>query len=125
MVRGHADDVVAVEPRTSAALHAALQEGRPVAVAPSGIAADSLGASTVGTIAFDVARRTGMPSVLVGDDDIWAARQWLWREAGSPRNREGPRPSRASSPEPSSWTTAHASCVVVCGANADPATLVD
>ncbi|MGL5816202.1 MAG: pyridoxal-phosphate dependent enzyme, partial [Phycicoccus sp.] len=55
-----ATSVVAIEPVTCNALNAALAQGAPVLVTPSGVAGDSLGASTVGSIAFDVARRTGM-----------------------------------------------------------------
>ena len=70
--------VVGVEPGTAPTLHAALRAGRPVDVAVSGVAADSLGARRVGEIGFDVARRTGAVSVLVDDADIVAARSVLW-----------------------------------------------
>jgi threonine dehydratase len=70
--------VVAVEPETIPTLHAALDADGPVDVDVSGIAADSLGARRVGTIAYDVAVRTGVRSVLVSDDHIIEARQMLW-----------------------------------------------
>src|SRR5262249_321340 len=70
--------VVGVEPATISTLHAALAAGQPVEVPVSGIAADSLGASRLGDIAFEVATRTGVRSVLVDDADIVAARQALW-----------------------------------------------
>lgn len=70
--------VVGVEPTTAPTLSRALEEGRPVDVAVSGVAADSLGARRLGEIAFDVATRTGVRSVLVSDDDLREARAMLW-----------------------------------------------
>jgi threonine dehydratase len=70
--------VVAVEPETAPALHAALAAGRPVDVEVSGVAADSLGARRVGTIAYDVAVRAGVRSLLVTDEQIVEARRLLW-----------------------------------------------
>jgi len=72
--------VVAVEPTAAPTLNAALRAGTPVDVSVSGIAADSLGASRVGKIAFDVARRFGVESVLVDDSAIISAREQLWNE---------------------------------------------
>ncbi|MFN0028182.1 MAG: serine/threonine dehydratase [Acidimicrobiales bacterium] len=73
--------VVAVEPETSAALHAALQAGEPVKVPVSGIAADSLGAATVGQLPFELAARHLHRSLVVSDEDIAAAQEALWGEA--------------------------------------------
>ena len=72
--------VVAVEPETSCALHAALQAGAPVDVQVSGIAANALGARRIGAICFDLARAHDVQSVLVTDTAIAAAQQALWRE---------------------------------------------
>jgi threonine dehydratase len=122
---GSATRVVAVEPRTANALNAALAQGTPVAITPSGVAADSLGASTVGSIAFDVATRTGMRSVLVDDPAIVAARQWLWREARVASEPGGAAALAALSTGAYEPTEGERVCVVVCGANADPRTLTD
>ncbi|XVV14384.1 threonine/serine dehydratase [Actinoplanes sp. CA-131856] len=70
--------VVAVEPVTSAALHAALEAGAPVDVPVSGVAADSLGARRAGQIAFDLAQAFDIPSVLVDDQALIDARRMLW-----------------------------------------------
>jgi threonine dehydratase len=72
--------VVAVEPASAPTLFTALREGGPVDVAVSGIAADSLGARRAGDIAYEVAVRTGLESVLVSDEDIAAARRQLWHD---------------------------------------------
>jgi threonine dehydratase len=70
--------VVAVEPELAPTLHAALAAGAPVDVPVSGVAADSLGARRVGEIAYRVAVRTDVHSVLVPDRAIVAARAMLW-----------------------------------------------
>ncbi len=73
--------VVAVEPETSDALHAALHARGPVKVPVSGVAADSLGAATVGGLPFELATRHLHRSLLVSDPDIVAAQQALWDQA--------------------------------------------
>jgi len=72
--------VVAVEPDTSCALHAALNAGAPVDVDVSGVAANALGARRIGQICFDLARAQGIESLLVSDAAITAAQGALWRE---------------------------------------------
>src|SRR5690606_3583570 len=67
--------VVGAEPATIPTLHRALRAGRPVDVEVRGIAADSLGATRLGEIAFSVASRTGVRSVLVSDEAIIEARR--------------------------------------------------
>ncbi|GAA2689885.1 threonine/serine dehydratase [Actinoplanes palleronii] len=70
--------IVAVEPVTSSALHAALLAGEPVDVPVSGVAADSLGARRVGDIAFELATDAKIESLLVDDAAIVDARRRLW-----------------------------------------------
>ncbi len=50
-------------------------------IAVGGVAADSLGAATIGDIAFAVAREHDVRPVLVSDAEILAARSLLWRHA--------------------------------------------
>ena len=71
--------IIAVEPQTSSALHAALNNGAPLDVTVSGIAVNALGAKKIGQICFDLAVEMGMQSVLVNDDAILAAQKLLWR----------------------------------------------
>ena len=71
--------IVAVEPETSSALHAALNNGAPLDVTVSGIAVNALGAKKIGQICFELAVETGIQSVLVKDDAIQAAQNLLWR----------------------------------------------
>ncbi|MFB9684893.1 threonine/serine dehydratase [Amycolatopsis plumensis] len=115
--------VVGVEPRTIPTLHSALAAGEPVAVDVSGAAADSLGATRLGDIAFAVATRTNAGSVLVDDAAIVDARAALWD-----RYRLAVEPGGATAfaallsgayrPAPGERVA-----VLLCGANTDPATL--
>lgn len=72
--------VVAVEPETSCALHAALAAGAPMDVEVSGVAANALGARRIGDICFGLAQAQGVQSVLVRDAAILEAQAFLWRE---------------------------------------------
>jgi threonine dehydratase len=118
-VEGRAQ-VVGVEPIRAPTLHAALEAGTPVDVPVSGIAADSLGARRLGSIAWHVARRVGVTSVLVDDESISSARHQLWDryrlavEAGAAALTSG-----RYRPEPGERIA-----VVLCGANTDPSDLV-
>lgn len=120
---GSATRVVSVEPETSCCLFQALAAGRPVDVTVSGYAVDSLGAPSVGRIAFDVAQRTGMGAVLVKDEAIRDARRRLWEEW-----RIVVEPGAAAAyaalaggvyePKPGERVA-----VILCGANTDPSDL--
>jgi len=74
------DDVkiIAVEPETSCCLHAALGAGRPVDVEVSGIAADSLGARSIGTLAYGIAETFVDKSIVVSNETIAFAQKSLW-----------------------------------------------
>lgn len=73
-------NIVGVEPITCNTLQAALAAGERVAVKPSGLAADSLGATTVGKLMFDIARQHVAKVALVSDDEIRHAQRRLWRD---------------------------------------------
>ena len=70
--------IVAVEPDTSCCLHSALEASKPVDVPVSGVAADSLGAKSVGTLAFEIAGHFIDKSVVVPNEAIKAAQKSLW-----------------------------------------------
>lgn len=117
--------VISVEPERCPTLHAALEAGEPVDVEVSGVASDSLGARRVGDIAFAVARRTEVRSLLVTDDDIVTARRELWNghrivvEHGA-ATAYAALTSGAYVPAPNERVA-----VVCCGANTDPSDLVE
>ena len=79
--------LVAVEPETACALHAALAAGTPVNVEVSGVAASALGASRLGDICFglasdvasDLGKKQQIETVLVSDRAITAAQRSLWQ----------------------------------------------
>ncbi|MEU8797243.1 threonine/serine dehydratase [Spirillospora sp. NPDC048819] len=116
--------VAGVEPELIPTLERALHAGRPVGVDVSGVAADSLGASRLGDIAFAVASRTGVLPVLVTEEAIVEARRFVWDEyrlavehgtaAAVAALRSG-----AYRPSPGERVV-----VVLCGANTDPSDLV-
>ncbi|MEV0193369.1 threonine/serine dehydratase [Kitasatospora purpeofusca] len=135
--REHGIRAVAVEPEHSRALHAALAAGRPVDVTVDSVAGDSLGARRATALAVDAARPeaggTGALSVLVPDEAIVRARRELWEDrrilvehgaatalaalladdgTGNADGTYGYRPADGEKV-----------CVVLCGANTDPATL--
>ncbi|NNJ73630.1 MAG: serine/threonine dehydratase, partial [Anderseniella sp.] len=70
---GERTRIIAVEPETCTALHAARAAGHPVKVDVSGVAADSLGASEIGRLAFEIARTHVDDCLLVPDEAIEAA----------------------------------------------------
>ncbi|SHK21693.1 L-threonine ammonia-lyase [Shimia gijangensis] len=112
--------VVAVEPETSCALHAALKIGEPVDVNVSGVAANALGAKKIGQICFDLTVSSGAESVVVTDDAITRAQHALWRETRQLVEPAGATAlaalmSGAYIPEPDEKVA-----VLVCGANITP-----
>ncbi|WBB79656.1 serine/threonine dehydratase [Micromonospora sp. WMMD882] len=115
--------VVGVEPVGAPTLHAALAAGRPTDVPVSGLAADSLGARRVGRIAFDVAVRCDVGSLLVGDDDLVAARQWLWDRYRLVVEHGAAAAMAALTAGAYRPTPGERVAVVLCGANTDPSDL--
>lgn len=115
--------VVALEPELAPTLFAARAAGTPVDVAVSGIAADSLGARRIGQIAWSVTQQHVAESLLLSDDVIREAQRWLWKElklAVEPAAALPLAALRSGAVRPRSGERV---CLIVCGANLDPATL--
>lgn len=115
--------VVGVEPEGCPALHDALRAGRPVPAPVGGLAADSLGARQVGDLPFAVARRHVAGVALVPDAEIRRAQRLLWEALRLVAEPGGAAAlaaltSGAWAPPPGARVG-----VVLCGANADPATV--
>ncbi len=72
-------EVVVVETSGTATYAAALAHGSPIDIEVSGIAADALGATRLGSHPWDALHQVGATSVIVSDADVVAARQQLWR----------------------------------------------
>ena len=116
--------VEALEPRLAPTLHAARAAGWPVDVEVAGVAADSLGARRIGSLAWPLSQRFVAAAHLLEDDTIRAAQQRMWREL-----RLAVEPA-AALPLAALWQgvvrpKAHERvAVVICGANLDPSSVV-
>jgi threonine dehydratase len=115
--------VVGVEPVGASALHAALGAHERVDVTVSGVAADSLGARRIGEIAWDVARRAGVRSVLVDDDALLAARRAVWDRYRLALEAGAAAPVAALMCGSYVPADDERVAVVLCGANTDPSDL--
>jgi len=69
--------VLAVEPELSTAMHDALAAGHSVPVTPRS-AADALSAPFAGERCIEICRALGVESVLVSEDELYAAFRWLY-----------------------------------------------
>ncbi|HUR90270.1 MAG TPA: threonine/serine dehydratase [Ramlibacter sp.] len=113
--------VIALEPELAPTLYRARAAGAPVDVAVSGVAADSLGAKRVGALAWDITQRWVKESYLLGDGPIRDAQLKLWKDF-----KLAVEPSAAltlAALRNGIAKEARRVCLVICGANLDPATL--
>jgi threonine dehydratase len=115
--------VVALEPELAPTLHAARQAGHPVDVAVSGIAADSLGAKRIGAIAWQETQRHVRDALLLDDGAIREAQQWLWSELKLAVEPAAALPLAALRAGIYVPTAQERVCLIICGANLDPASL--
>jgi threonine dehydratase len=75
---GATTKIVAIETEGTPTLFEARRAGKPVQVAISGVAADALGASLIGTPNFELAQKFVAEALLVTDDAVRAAQRTLW-----------------------------------------------
>ena len=116
--------VVALEPDLAPTLFSARQAGRPVDVEVSGIAADSLGAKRIGAIAWELTQRHVQTALLLPDTAIRHAQLTLWKQfklAVEPAAALGLAALQSGAYRPGANEKV---CLVLCGANLDPASLV-
>lgn len=113
--------IAAVEPATSRALHAAHQAGKPVKVEVSGIAADSLGASSIGSLPFEATQAFVEQYCLVSNSAIEAAQHWLWDNCRIMTEPGGAAVMAALLDGVYKPANDEKVCAVICGANVDPA----
>lgn len=115
--------VVALEPERAPTLYSARQAGEPVDVAVGGIAADSLGATRIGQLGWDIVQRHVQDALLLSDESIVAAQRWLWKElrlAVEPGAALGLAALQTGAYLPRADETV---ALILCGGNVDPATL--
>ncbi|GAA5069353.1 threonine/serine dehydratase [Nocardia callitridis] len=117
---------VAVEPKRCRALHAALAAGEPVDVSVDSVASDSLGARRATALALYAAQHYDVESILVSDEQIVAARHGLWakhRLAVEHAASTALAPLLDDELSATVFRPGEKVCVVLCGANTDPADL--
>jgi threonine dehydratase len=117
--------LVAVESTGCPTLHAALAAGRIVEIAPTGLAADSLGARRAGELMFPLAQRRIADAVLVPDADIAAAQATLWRQVRVATEPGGAAAFAALACGAFRPAAGERVGVLVCGANVDLHALAD
>ena len=117
---GGAVKIVAVETEGTPTLYEALRAGKPVDVAISGLAADSLGASRIGAPNFAIAQKLVRDALLVSDDAVRAAQRALWEELrviAEPAGATGLAALMAGAYKPAGGERVG---VLICGANTEP-----
>jgi threonine dehydratase len=107
---------VAVEPEGCPTLHAALAAGEPAEVGADSVAASALGASRAGHLALAACAAYGVSAVLVGDEQILAARDRLWEEF---RLAVEPAAATVFAAWLSGQVPGERPCLVLSGGNAD------
>jgi threonine dehydratase len=115
--------IVALEPELAPTLYRARQAGEPVDVAVSGVAADSLGAKRIGSLAWDLTQRWVPQALLLPDVAIREAQLWLWKDLKLAVEPAAALPLAALRSGAYVPAKDEAVCLVVCGANVDPGTL--
>ncbi len=116
--------IISVEPITSQCLLAARQNGGPVQVTVSGIAADSLGTASLGSVAWTVVQHYVDESVLVSDDAIRTAQRSLWDELRLVVEPGGAAALAALQSGAYVPEAGERVVVAVCGSNCDPNTVM-
>ncbi len=115
--------VVAVEAEGSPTLAAARAAGERVTISVGGVAADALGASQVGAIAWQVAQRAIDDVVVVPGQAIMDARLQLWDELRVCAEPGAAAPLAALINGSYVPEQDERVAVILCGGNSDPATL--
>jgi threonine dehydratase len=115
--------IVSVEPEACPCLHAARAAGQPLDAAVGGLAADSLGARRLGSLAWPIVQAHVADSVLVPDAAIKEAQVLLWdrfRLMVEPGGATALAALLCGAYRPAADERVG---VLVCGGNVDPATV--
>lgn len=107
--------VVCCETEGTASFAAATQAGKPVSVEISGIAADALGASAVGSVPFEILKANDAASVVVDDESVAAAKTLLWERLNIVAEPSACVPLAALMTR--AWVPQGKVGIVICGAN--------
>jgi threonine dehydratase len=115
--------VIALEPELAPTLYRARAAGAPVDVAVGGIAADSLGARRIGRIAWAVTQQHVARAELLDDAAIRDAQRYLWAEFKLAVEPAAALPLAALRSGVVRPAEGERVCLIICGANLDPASL--
>ncbi len=113
----------ALEPELAPTLQRAREAGKPVDVAVSGIAADSLGARRIGGIAWELTQRHVDAAHLLGDAAIREAQLAMWKGLRLAVEPAAALPLAALTTKTVTPRREERVLLVVCGANVAPASL--
>ncbi|MFC4337494.1 threonine/serine dehydratase [Salininema proteolyticum] len=119
----HGITTIAAEPENAATLTTALANGQPTTITPTGIAADSLGASRIGDIAYHTAREHNVQTITVTDEAITNARHQLWQQHRIVVEHGAATAWAALTTGAYQPQEHENTAVVLCGANTDPTDL--
>ncbi|SFC52043.1 L-threonine ammonia-lyase [Polaromonas sp. OV174] len=115
--------VVALEPELAPTLFQARAAGQPVDVLVSGVAADSLGAKRIGELGWQATQAHVRDALLLTDEAIRAAQLWLWKELKLAVEPAAALPLAALHSGRYVPRADEKVCLIICGANVDPASL--
>lgn len=115
--------VIGVEPEGAAAMHAAREARAPVKINVSSVAADSLGATSIGRLNHDLIDSFVDDIALVTDEAIIEAQRRLWRSCGVAAEPGGAAALAALISGRARVDSGAHIGVLVCGSNLDPSTL--
>jgi threonine dehydratase len=121
---GRRAEIVVCETEGTPSYARAREAGRPVDVPVSGIAADALGASRLGTGGWSQLSAVDATSVVVTDGDVVAARHLLWDRFRLVTEPSAAVPVAALLSGRYRPTAGAAVGVVICGANTDPGSVI-
>ncbi|MGN6230276.1 MAG: threonine/serine dehydratase [Trinickia sp.] len=115
--------IVAVEPERCPTFNRALFARAPVDVETGGIAADSLGCRRIGNVPFSVLLPAVHDSVLVSDEQIREVQKVLWEKLRIVSEPGGATAFAALVSGAYVRSPGEKVAVVICGGNADPASI--
>ena len=121
---GQRSNVVALEPELAPSLFNARRAGQPVDVQVGGIAADSLGAKRIGAMGWAATQAHVRDALLLTDDSIRSAQRWLWKEFKLAVEPAAALPLAALQSGRYQPGAEEKVCLIICGANLDPTTLL-
>lgn len=111
--------IIGVEPIGAPTLHRSLQEGRVIELAGISTAAGTLAPRKSAQLNFELIREHVEQIVLVSDDQMRAAAQWLYKECGVAAELSGAAAVAALQSGHIRLDPAERVCAIVCGAGAD------